>query len=64
MLQKLTFGLLLTAVLTASAYFGKQYFDEHYLLLNDQDVAALELTFKQAQLAAYRIGTQACNKTL
>jgi predicted negative regulator of RcsB-dependent stress response len=63
MLQKVTLGLLLTAVLALTGTFGVRYFQEHYILLNEQDVEQLDKTVQMLQYRAYQAGTQACNKS-
>lgn len=61
--KRLVAAFSIAAALAGSGYFGKQYFDEHYLLLNEEDMAALQMNVQLFAAQAYAAGKQACNKT-
>lgn len=64
MKAKIAAGVLaLASLLGAGGYFGKQYFDAHYVLLNEEEVQQVALMFALSQDQAYQMGKLACNKT-
>ena len=64
-MKKTLLGLLLVAVLAVpTGYFGKQYFENHYVLLNEQDMAELTMAISMTNQMAYEVGRMSCNKTL
>jgi hypothetical protein len=52
------------AVLAPAGYFGKQYLDENYVLLNAQEVAELDMYIRLVANQAFEVGKAVCNKTL
>jgi hypothetical protein len=54
----------LSTALAAGGYFGKQYFDEHYVLLNEEEVAQVQVQIMMALQGAYASCKDACKKTI
>lgn len=61
---KIFVSILALSLLTAASWFGYNYFQEHYILLNQDDAVALLVEVNKLQQQAYMLGLQACNKTL
>lgn len=51
-------------VVGGAGYAGKAYFDAHYILLDENDVAALQLEVASAQMNAYLYGKAVCEKSM
>lgn len=49
--------------LGGAGYTGKSYFDSHYILLDEEDIAAIGTIIKMNQMGAYEAGVAACKKT-
>jgi hypothetical protein len=61
-MKKLIAAVAATAVLAASGYFGKQHFDENYVLLNAEEMNQIANAFVMSRQQAFEHGLSQCNK--
>ncbi len=55
-------GIVVTILLSVGGYFGKKYFDEHYVILNEQEMMSIDQAVKGLAMQAYVAGQASCSK--
>lgn len=55
-------GIVATILLSVGGYFGKKYFDDHYVILNEQEMISIDRAVQGLAMQAYQAGQQSCSK--
>lgn len=56
--------LVVASALGAGGYFGKQYFDENYVLLNQEEIMEINMAVQAYAQSAFAAGKDSCRKML
>lgn len=63
-MKKYVLGLLVALAVATGGYFGKQYFDANFVILNLEEQEGIAFAFQMAQMSAYMKGAETCKNSL